>query len=392
MNAKKHSPTVLLADDEDLFLSSATDALVAKYPDYRVLAASDGQQAMEAFNSVGGKVDIVVTDIKMPVMGGLELLLELRRAGFRGPTLVVTAFGDPALEQQVRELGALNYLGKPLDLDQLIDAISGAVEGGHSHVEGFSLPGFVQLLEVERKTCLLRISQGEEIGDLMFRKGELVDAHVGERSGEAAALALLAWGDGVRLDLHAGVRPRRRTIDRPLNRLLLEAMRLEDESNRDGHVLDAEDAEDAVETQSSESLEVSPQTPTAASGGKEIDMSNTDEAIKEAMEIDGAKAVALVDYESGMTLGQAGGGDDFNLDIAAAGNTEVVRSKMGVMKNLGLKDNIEDILITLSSQYHLIRPLSAAKNLFLYLVLDRKKSNLAMARHKLASLETNLKV
>ncbi|SEF37805.1 hypothetical protein SAMN05421837_115156 [Amycolatopsis pretoriensis] len=117
-------------------------------------------------------------------------------------------------------------------------------------------------------------------------------------------------------------------------------------------------------------------------------------ALKEAMSIPGALGATLVDYDSGMSLGSAGGGEWLDLDVAAAGNTEVVRAKLRVMASLGLDDSIEDILITLQRQYHLIRPLTARGNstLFLYLALDRERANLALARHSLRRIETSLSV
>ncbi|MFD3732647.1 hypothetical protein [Streptomyces sp. NPDC058632] len=124
-------------------------------------------------------------------------------------------------------------------------------------------------------------------------------------------------------------------------------------------------------------------------------MANTETSLKDCLSsIDGATAAALVDYTSGMALGTIGGGKDFNLEVAAAGNTDVVRSKLRTMELLGLKEEIEDILITLGSQYHLIRLLKGrgGNGLFLYLVLDSNRANMAMARHQLRRIENDLEV
>ncbi|MER5785186.1 hypothetical protein ABT104_26265 [Streptomyces mobaraensis] len=124
-------------------------------------------------------------------------------------------------------------------------------------------------------------------------------------------------------------------------------------------------------------------------------MANTEMALKDAMNsIEGAIGVALVDYGSGMALGTLGGSQSIDLNVAAAANTDVVRAKLRAMEMLNLQDRIEDILITLGTQYHLIRLLTGrgGNGLFLYLVLDAKRANLAMARHQLKRIESDLEV
>lgn len=108
-------------------------------------------------------------------------------------------------------------------------------------------------------------------------------------------------------------------------------------------------------------------------------------SLDEIMKIDGAQCAAVVDSSSGMMLGNIGTGVD--MDVAAAGNTEVVRAKLKTMKALGIKDNIEDILITLDTAYHIIRPMAAHEGIFLYAVLDKSRANLALARRKISDVE-----
>ncbi|MFF0013555.1 hypothetical protein [Streptomyces sp. NPDC005374] len=124
-------------------------------------------------------------------------------------------------------------------------------------------------------------------------------------------------------------------------------------------------------------------------------MASVEVSLKEMLAgTEGAMAAAVVDYTSGMALGTLGGSKDLDMTVAAAGNTDVIRAKVRTMEQLGLKSSIEDILITLGSQYHLIRLVTGrnGNGLFLYLVLDKARSNLAMARHQLRRVEEQLEI
>jgi hypothetical protein len=118
-------------------------------------------------------------------------------------------------------------------------------------------------------------------------------------------------------------------------------------------------------------------------------MADIKSSLQAALKIDGSTGAALVDYESGMCLGTAGN-PGFDLEFAASANAEVVRAKNKVREKIGIKDKIDDILITLTGQYHLIR--MVGNSIFFYLVLDRSRSNLGMARKELEQLEKNLEI
>ncbi|WP_026342570.1 hypothetical protein [Nocardia sp. BMG111209] len=129
---------------------------------------------------------------------------------------------------------------------------------------------------------------------------------------------------------------------------------------------------------------------------------NLDDALRDGMSMDGAVGIALVDYSSGMILGKQGGNSLIDMEVAGAVLTQVVRAKVDAIRTLQLNDAIEDILVTLGAQYHIIMPLDDGRNsnilesdgstLFLYLVLDRDRANLAMARHLLRRIEQSVQV
>lgn len=120
-------------------------------------------------------------------------------------------------------------------------------------------------------------------------------------------------------------------------------------------------------------------------------MSSLMRSLRDFLDIDGAIAAALIDSGSGKVLDKVGGGID--VELAASGNAEVVRAQMkSKMSQKKADENVDDILIALGKQYHIIRPLTQNPRLFVYLVLDRAKANLAIARVKTEEIAQEIAV
>ena len=389
--------TVLIVDDEKLFLASLVEGLTAYAEGFDVVTAENGKKALEILDS--RPIDAVMTDLKMPVMDGFQLLAQMTKSHPQVPVIVMTAFGTPEIEERISVFDAFRYMEKPIDFEALADQIRAALaQTSEGHIQGITLFSFLQLLEMEKKTCLLKIKSKTRQGLLHILKGEIINASYNEFEGEEAAYQIVCW-ENAEVEILAARKNIKKSIEIPLSMLLMEAARLRDESGAtESEAAFFEDGFEHLEApiggkhsddifgQAGDVEKLEP----LFTDAKEIDMANTSEALDALLKIDGAMAAALVDAKSGMALGTIGSG--INLEVAAAGNSEVIRSKQKVMSSLGLKDKIEDILITLGQQYHLIRPLATAENLFVYLVLNKTQANLAMARFKLQEIETALQV
>ena len=125
-------------------------------------------------------------------------------------------------------------------------------------------------------------------------------------------------------------------------------------------------------------------------------MDNIKESIQSSLSVDGAIGAAIGDWSTGFSLGQASKDENafstLRLEQAIALNAEVIKAKNRAREGLGLTSPIEDILITLKNQYHLIRICETLEGVFFYMVMDREKSNLGLARLKLRQIEKSLQM
>ena len=260
--------SALIVDDEDFFLSSVVEGLGLVAPEFEVLTARDGIEALLLLSN--NEVDVLVTDIQMPRLDGFGLIAELDARRVDVPVVVMTAFEPPRARPLLPQV--VEFLEKPIDFEQLLATLNSILR--------------------QRSYCTS-----------------------------------------------------------PPSFPVTSTQTTKPQANKDS-------------------------------------MMNVQQSLNNLFDINGSLGAALVDYESGMTLGTVGAGID--LEVAAAGNMEVMRAKQRVMRELGIRGGIEDILITLDDQYHLIRPVGEA--LFFYLALGRKDSNLAMARRKLSNVAGDLRV
>jgi DNA-binding response OmpR family regulator len=365
-----HRHTVLIVDDEPLFLSSVAEGLRTQEVDYEVLTAANGREALALAES--HPVDLVVTDIKMPELDGFGLIGYLLETHPGTPVIVMTAFGTPDIEEKVRATGAIGYLEKPIDFQTLTERIEQALRrSARGHIQGITLFSFLQLLQMERKTCTLEVTSKGRTARLHFQEGELIDAEAGDLRGEEAVQALSSW-EAPKIEIDNVCRAKKRTIATSLTNLLLEAARLEDEKAKG----------------------VRPR-PAAASGkapeaGKKPKSAPPQTMLEKTLDLDGVLAAALVDLETVTCLALATRDSDLDKMTIAVGSAELVRAKRDLAKKLGFSRGAGELLVTLEDRVLLLRLSPRNHRLCLFLAVDRDEANLSMLRLDLEDLEEAL--
>ena len=396
------SEHLVIVDDEEDLLRSLASALRRARPTAAVHAFVDSTEAAAHLERTRD-VSALITDIRMPRLDGIDLLVRARQRDATLPAVIMTAFSSATLASQIATFGTVEYLEKPFSVSAFTGAIDRVL---HTQSLGFSgalaldgLPDLIQLCALSTATSALRVRRDGRTGTIWFDRGNVVHAEEGGREGAEAFFEVVRWTGG-EFSVERGASTRKRTVMSKPTELLMEALRRQDEDIRgaaeESEDLDELDLELAIREydapREGPAPSVNDQAPRQLRSGENKSMSNIQTNLEKLRGIDGYIGCCLVDSESGMTLGLDGGGASLNLEVAAAGNTEVVRAKRKAMKSLNLRDEIEDILITLGKQYHLIRPLRARPAVFYYVALDRARANLAMARLNLADTEKALEI
>ncbi|MGQ9896412.1 MAG: response regulator [Acidobacteriota bacterium] len=220
---------VLLVDDDQVILQIVAKWLSRYQAMFTVLTAEHGQEALDILRRQ--PVDVVVTDLQMPVMDGFELIAHLLSEQIHVSIIILTALDVGTVESRLQDIGAFPVVRKPVSVTTLYNLICNELDACRQGIiQGLSLASFLQLLEVEGKSCALRVTARGRVGYLYFCDGDLFHAETGEKSGEAAVYDILLWED-VKLQMAAlpATSPARTLQDRVMG-LLMEVSRRQDEA------------------------------------------------------------------------------------------------------------------------------------------------------------------
>jgi DNA-binding NtrC family response regulator len=225
---KRYRSNILIVDDDYEVLTVLSAALKASGK-FNVLAAESGQVALSILNLL--KIDVMIADRQMPEMSGVELISSVQQRYPDIHTFLMTWQLTPALEHEIKAVGAMGCFEKPLVLNDIIDTICRITDVTPSgQIYGISTAGFLQMIETEEKTCVLQIRLGNLSGRLFFQKGRLVGAETGHLKHEAAAIEIINWKQATIEVINANAK-KEIGITQPLMQILMEAARLDDETD-----------------------------------------------------------------------------------------------------------------------------------------------------------------
>jgi len=341
-------------------------SVARRRPDITVVRAGDGAEAIQLMSQ--GGVDLVLTELRLPELDGFQLLAWVAKHHPEVPTFAMASTGGDDTCARVTALGGLALFEKPIDVKALVTRLSGELsQTVRGQVYNVSLASFLQLMEMERKTCTLTVSYAGQSGTLALRRGQLAHAECGDQRGEEAAIAIIAWPyPTITISSQTTVEPA--TIEKPLGFIIMEAMRIQDELMRDEPLSDFPTPGAHARSSSlllrpgSDPASGIPTTP------------NTEFALSR-----GVHAVAIADTDTGAVL-SASAADGFPIVEFAAMAAHVLRHETASVRLWNQAEGVEEVVLKTTARCDVIRPLGASSAQFAVLVFAPGDTNLIMAR------------
>src|SRR5512136_2735338 len=188
---------VLIVDDEETLTWSMSKSLSKDRDKYEVIIANNGKEALTFLKD--NKIDLVISDIRMPDISGLDLLVKIRKDYPDTKVIIMTAYGSSDVQKEANRRGSLYYVEKPFeisDIRKIIIDLIGKKKGFQGKVFGLQLTDIIQMNCLSRVTAALTITKDGEKGIIYFNEGEVIHAECGEDKGTDAFYKILSWEEG----------------------------------------------------------------------------------------------------------------------------------------------------------------------------------------------------
>ncbi len=222
---------ILFVDDDRILRNLVSKKLEPYSGTVTTLLAEDGIKAVQILKD--HHVSLVITDIQMPEMNGYALLAEMSGKYPDIPKIILTGYSTPTSKKRAMDIGATAYIEKPFVVEKLVSQILQILkkenEGGT--LQTVSMEMFIQLIEMEQKTCTVRVfnKATEKQGVLFFHKGDIMDARINDRKGNAPAYEIMAW-DNATISIQNDCALTEKRVKGTLMAILFDAMRIKDEA------------------------------------------------------------------------------------------------------------------------------------------------------------------
>ena len=231
MPMANHMKRVLIVDDEETLTWSMERSLSKDNEKFEVLIANNGREALEILGR--NRIDVVISDIRMPDINGLDLLVKIKKDYPQTGVVIMTAYGSTAIQKEAIRRGSVLYIEKPFEIGEIrkiIFELIGDKKGFQGKVVGIQLSDIIQMNCLSRLTAALLINRNGEKGVIYFNEGEVVHAECGNNRGADAFYRIMSWETGEFVSNIGAMAPVK-TISQSWEHLLVEAMRRNDETN-----------------------------------------------------------------------------------------------------------------------------------------------------------------
>jgi CheY-like chemotaxis protein len=217
----------LLIVDDDHATRNHLSYEFKPYEEIIIHHAEDARQAARLLDS--HSIDLVITELDLPDIDGLKLLAYLKKRFPATRSMAMARNYSRRMESGMTHFKVTDHFTKPLDMDVVVESVLqelGISGGGRIH--GISLASFLQLVDLEQKTCTLIVKSKNKRGRIFCRLGNVIAAEAEGDTGKRALYRLLFWDRAV-IQVEEGCRNNCPEIDQPLMYLLMEGHRMQDE-------------------------------------------------------------------------------------------------------------------------------------------------------------------